>query len=106
MYFKLGVENSTVYEDAQDGFDYKKGRYSLRNFKLNGKENELIIQQFKDGTYTTSYETIKMQLHGLPFTIESVLIDSEKVSLDDVKLLENNCIEVNKEFTTLQLLGS
>ncbi|AIZ42134.1 glycoside hydrolase family 31 protein [Cellulophaga baltica] len=106
VYFKLGVENSTVYEDAQDGFDYKKGRYSLRNFKLNGKENELIIQQFKDGTYTTSYETIKMQLHGLPFTIESVLIDSEKVSLDDVKLLENNCIEVNKEFTTLQLLGS
>ncbi|WP_158976313.1 glycoside hydrolase family 31 protein [Cellulophaga sp. L1A9] len=106
VYYKLGVENSTVYEDAQDGFDYKKGRYSLRNFKLNGKENELIIQQFKDGTFTTSYETIKMQLHGLPFTIKSVLIDSEKVSLDDVKLLENNCIEVNKEFTTLQLLGS
>ncbi|ADV50153.1 glycoside hydrolase family 31 protein [Cellulophaga sp. E16_2] len=106
VYFKLGVENSTVYEDAQDGFDYKKGRYSLRNFKLNGKENELIIQQFKDGSFITSYETIKMQLHGLPFTIEAVLIDSEKVSLDAVKLLENNCIEVPKEFTTLQLLGS
>ncbi|WP_165748034.1 glycoside hydrolase family 31 protein [Cellulophaga sp. Z1A5H] len=106
VYFKLGVENSTVYEDAQDGFDYKKGRYSLRNFKLNGKENELIIQQFKDGSFITSYETIKMQLHGLPFTIEAVLIDSEKVSLDAVKLSENNCIEVPKEFTTLQLLGS
>ena len=34
VYYKLGKESSEVYEDAGDGYDYKKGRYSLRNFKL------------------------------------------------------------------------
>lgn len=104
VYFKDGIENSTVYEDAQDGYDYKKGRYSLRNFKLNGKENELLIQQFKDGTFITSYNTFVIKLHGLPFTIKSVLVDSQKVSLDEIKLSANNTIEISKDFTTLQLL--
>lgn len=106
VYFKLGVENSTVYEDAQDGLDYKKGRYSLRNFKLNGKENELNIQQFKDGTFSTSYDTFKIKLHGMPFKIVTILIDYEKVSLNDVSLFNNSTLEVTKEFTTLQLLGN
>tara|TARA_R110000796_G_scaffold35017_3_gene90213 strand:+ start:197106 stop:199505 length:2400 start_codon:yes stop_codon:yes gene_type:complete len=106
VYFKLGIENSTVYEDDQDGYDYKKGRYSLRNFKLNGKEKELIIQQFKDGTFVTSYETFKIRLHGLPYKIASIMVDNENVSLQDVKLSGNNTIEVSKEFTTLQLLGN
>tara|TARA_R110000868_G_scaffold45958_2_gene152171 strand:- start:986 stop:3385 length:2400 start_codon:yes stop_codon:yes gene_type:complete len=106
IYYKLGIENSTVYEDAQDGYDYKKGKYSLRNFKLNGKEKELIIQQFKDGTYITSYDTFKIKIHGLPFKLMSIMVDSEKVSLQDVKLSGNNTIEVTKEFTTLQLLGN
>ncbi len=104
IYFKIGFENSTVYEDAQDGYDYKKGRYSLCNFKLNGKKNELLIQQFKDGTFATSYNTFKIKIHGLPFKITSILIDSEKISLQDVKLSSNHTMEVPKEFTTLQLL--
>lgn len=106
VYFKLGIENSTVYEDAQDGFDYKKGRFSLRNFKLHGKENELIIQQFKDGTFATTYETFKIKLHGLPFKIVTVIIDNEKVSLTDVMFTGNNTLEVTKEFTTLQIIGN
>ncbi|MGY8916281.1 MAG: glycoside hydrolase family 31 protein, partial [Flavobacteriales bacterium] len=70
VYFKKGIEDSTVYEDGQDGFDYKKGRYSVRNFKLRGKDDQLIIQQFKDGTFITSYDTIKLKFHGLPFKIK------------------------------------
>ena len=44
VYYKEGKERSTLYEDAHDGYDYKKGRYSYRTFKLTGKPNELIIQ--------------------------------------------------------------
>ena len=60
IYYKSGIENSVIYEDAQDGYDYKKGKYSLRNFKLTGKENELIIQQFKSGRYVTDYEKMNI----------------------------------------------
>jgi alpha-glucosidase len=106
VYYKLGIENSTVYEDAQDGFDYKKGRYSLRNFKLNGKQKELIIQQFKDGTFITPYDKFEIKIHGLPFEITSIMVDNEKVTLEDVKLAEYNTVKVSKGFTTLQLLGN
>jgi alpha-glucosidase len=27
-----------MYEDAQDGYDYKKGRYSFLTFQVTGKE--------------------------------------------------------------------
>jgi alpha-glucosidase len=106
VYFKFGVENSTVYEDGEDGYDYKKGRYSLRNFKLRGKEDQLVIQQFKDGSYITSYETIKLKLHGLPFQIKKIQVDHEMVTLEDAKLNGNNIIEINKDFTELNLTAN
>ncbi|MEA1784943.1 glycoside hydrolase family 31 protein [Arenibacter sp. GZD96] len=105
VYFKIGIENSSVYEDSQDGYDYKKGLYSLRNFKLRGKENELILQQFKDGSFITSYKKFKLRLHGLPFKIKYIEVDNEKVSFSEVKLNGSNIIEVNKDFTELHITG-
>ena len=106
VYFKNGVETSTVYEDGQDGYDYKKGSYSLRNFNLKGKANELLIQQFKDGSFITSYTTLKMNLHGLPFKIKKIQIDNEFVDLKDVKLNGNNNIHISKDFTLLHIIGA
>ncbi|WP_350291439.1 glycoside hydrolase family 31 protein [uncultured Croceitalea sp.] len=103
VYFKDGVETSTVYEDQQDGYDYKKGRYSLRNFRLKGKIDGMSIQQFKDGSYITEYETIKLHFHGLPFKIKTIEIDNEKVDAASVKLNGNNSIEVSKDFTSLYI---
>ena len=105
VYYKEGTENSQVYEDQQEGYDYKKGRFSLRRFKLTGKKNELIIQQFKDGNYITPYKNFKMSFHGLPFKIDSVELDNEEVNLDDIKLNGNNSIEVSKDFTELHIFG-
>ncbi|MDO6518927.1 glycoside hydrolase family 31 protein [Zobellia uliginosa] len=103
VYFAEGAENSTVYEDAGDGYAYENGKYSLRNFKLLGKANELTIQQFKDGAFITSYETFKIKLHGLPFKIGEVQIDNEKVAIEDVMPNGGNIIIVNKDFTQLRL---
>ena len=105
VYFKLGVENSSVYEDAHDGYDYTKGNYSLRNFKLNGKKNELIIQQFKNGAFITSYSSFKINLIDLPFAIKEVEIDNEIVPLKDLIKNGNNAIQVTKEFTVLHIIG-
>ena len=105
VYYKEGIERSSVYEDQQDGYDYKKGRYSLRKFRLRGKENELIIQQFKDGNFITSYEKIKMTFHGLPFKIGTIELDNEIVDLGEVKLNGDSSIEVSKDFTELHIFG-
>jgi alpha-glucosidase len=105
VYYLEGTEQSTVYEDAQDGYDYKKGEYSLRNFKLTGRGRELIIQQFKDGTYTTPYETLQVNFIGLPFRISRVQVDNQRVPLKEVRLNGDNTIEVHKNFSSLVISG-
>ncbi len=103
VYFKKGKEVSEVYEDAQDGYDYKKGRYSLRNFTQVGKKHSLVIQQFKSGKYTTTYDTFKINIHGLPFTIKSIQVDNEEI---DIKMSNGDVtLEVTKEFRELHIIG-
>ncbi|MDH3321508.1 MAG: glycoside hydrolase family 31 protein [Flavobacteriaceae bacterium] len=105
VYFKKGKEKSQLYEDSQDGYDYKKGRYSLRNFRVVGKKNELIIQQHQSGKFITSYETFKINFHGLPFDVSKVKIDKEEIAFADVKVNGGNSIIVSKEFTELHIIG-
>ena len=105
VYYTEGKENSQVYEDATDGYDYIKGRYSLRDFKLSGKKNQLIIQQHKSGKFTTTYKTFKIKLHGLPFKISKVEVDNVVIPLKDLKLNGNNTLTLNKEFTELHIIG-
>ncbi|WP_024770199.1 glycoside hydrolase family 31 protein [Aquimarina macrocephali] len=106
-YYKLGNrEVSKVYEDAQDGYDYAKGRYSLRSFSFTGKENEVIIQQHKDGSYITEYETMQIELIGLPFKINEIEIDNVVVSFESVHFdTENNVLIVPKSFTELHIIA-
>ncbi len=103
VFFKLGKEKSQVYEDAEDGFDYKKGRFSLRNFNLLGKEDSLTIQQYKSGKYITPYETFEINLIGLPFEIEKVEVDNVKIDLNIH--LKENVLVISKEFTELHIIG-
>jgi len=103
-FYKLGKEKSQVFEDAYDGYDYKKGRYSLRNFKFIGKENSITIHQFKSGKFITSYENFEINLIGLPFEIEKVEFDNEEIDITTIDL-NNPILVVSKEFTDLHIIG-
>jgi alpha-glucosidase len=105
LYYKEGKEKSVVYEDAQDGYDYKKGRYSFLSFQVTGKETELNIQLHKEGKYDTLYSKYKINLIGLPFKVKSIEIDNEEVSFDDLAFEINNYLIVNKEFSILHISG-
>jgi len=105
LYYKNGKEKSAVYEDAQDGYDYKKGRYSFLSFRTIGKEKELIIQLHKEGKYDTPYSKFKINLIGLPFKVTEIEIDNEKVEFDSERYEENNFLIVDKEFTELHIIG-
>ncbi|MDF4222471.1 glycoside hydrolase family 31 protein [Maribacter sp. M208] len=106
VYYKEGTETSEVYEDAANGYDYKKGRYSLSNYKLTGKDNSLTIQLFKDGTFETEYEKMRLNFHGLPFKIDKVMIDNEEVLLHTIATNESNDLLLDKNFTLLHLSGN
>ena len=106
VYYTIGKEESFVYEDAADGYDYKKGRFSLRNLNFKGKENEIIISQYKDGKYSTEYETLRFNFIGLPFKINYVEVDNVKVSLKDLKYdQKTETLYVDKNFVELHIVG-
>ncbi|WP_316632519.1 glycoside hydrolase family 31 protein [uncultured Flavobacterium sp.] len=105
LYFKNGKEKSVVYEDAQDGYDYKKGRYSFLSFTAVGKEKELIVQLHKEGKYDTPYSKYKINLIGLPFKVVEIEIDNEIVAFDKIAFDENHFLIVDKEFTELHITG-
>lgn len=104
IYFKKGKEKSQLYEDSQDGYDYIKGRFSLRNFTLIGKDKSLTIQQFKAGKFTTGYSTFEMKFVHLPFKIKEVEIDGEKYNFKKFRKAENVII-FPKEFSVIELIG-
>ncbi|HEY1193079.1 glycoside hydrolase family 31 protein [Flavobacterium sp.] len=105
VYYKNGKEQSAVYEDAQDGYDYKKGRYSYLSLRNIGKEKELIIQLHKEGKYTTPYTKYKINLIGLPFKVAEIEIDNEKIEFDKINFEQNNFLIVDKEFSELHIIG-
>jgi alpha-glucosidase len=105
LYFKHGKEKSVVYEDAQDGYDYKKGRYSFLSFRTIGKEKELIVQLHKEGKFDTPYTKYKINFIGLPFKITEIEIDNEKITFDIDALSENKFLIVDKEFNELHITG-
>ncbi|WP_281233366.1 glycoside hydrolase family 31 protein [Flavobacterium gelatinilyticum] len=105
VYYKNGKEKSAVYEDAQDGYDYKKGRYSYLSLRTIGKEKELIIQLHKEGKYDTPYSKYKINLIGLPFKVSEIEIDNEKIDFDKINFEVNNFLLVDKEFNELHIIG-
>lgn len=106
VYYKNGKETSVVYEDAQDGYDYTKGRFSLRTFKMTGKEKELILTQHKEGKFITPYTKFKINLLALPFKVESVQIDNEDILVLDLNLDIDNILTINKDFSEIHVKGN
>ena len=104
VYFAEETLMSQVYEDANDGYDYKKGRYSLRSFKLTGKKTDLTIQQHKSGTFETEYEVIKLNLIGLPFTIKKIKVDNVSYDLNNLDK-NDKYLKLPKSFSVVHLIG-
>jgi alpha-glucosidase len=106
VYYKAGKESSKLYDDAHDGYDYKKGRFSLRTFKVTGKKKELIIQQHKSGEFNADYNNFNMVFHNLPFAITSIQIDNVAIKLENTNTTKTQAITIDKEFTELHLFGN
>ncbi len=103
VYYKKGEEQSQLFDDAYDGYDYRKGKYSLRTFKLIGRENELIIHHHKSGKYETKYSSFKLCFHGLPFKISKIQIDNKEVKFEDIHFNGEKSLVINKNFGELHL---
>lgn len=105
IYYKEGKEQSQLYDDAHDGLDYKKGRYTLRTFKVTGKKNQFILQQHKEGKFDAQYEQFTLVFYNLPFEIKTIEIDNVKMPIHHLVCDGASSITVDKQFTELHLFG-
>ncbi|MDP4686776.1 MAG: glycoside hydrolase family 31 protein [Salibacteraceae bacterium] len=74
-YYSAHKVKSQFYEDAGDGYDYKKGISNHKTFTQVGMENSVVIRQSITGKFSPSYSTYHLQLIGLPFEPRKVFID-------------------------------
>lgn len=81
VYYKNGTENSVLYEDAGDGYEYMHGGYKVKTFILQGSTHQLQITQVEKGNFTADYTTYRLVVHGLPFQPTACRVDGKPVSL-------------------------
>ncbi len=81
VYYGAGIEESKLYEDAGDGYDYKNGNYQLLTFQTEGSANSFKITTQKEGTFKPPYSTRKLYFYGIPFLNPTCTIDGKVVPL-------------------------
>lgn len=79
LYYTKGENESELYEDKGDGYDYEQNnQYCVKSFTLKGAEKETILQQNKEGHYKAEYADYELVFHGFPEKVSSVKVDGKK----------------------------
>ena len=104
VYYAEGKVRSQLYEDSGDGYEYKKGEFSLKSFTQIGNHEHITLRQHTDGKFETEYKEYEILFHGLNFEPKRVLIDDEP-SNHSVEKLEGNVwkLTIDKRFEVLKL---
>lgn len=104
VYHKIGKEDSLLYDDDGDGYDYTKGNYSLRTFNLIGSTEDLVIRQHKSGKFTTGYSRFSLRLIGIPFAVSKITIDKKDIPMDRYNAEEGTLL-IDKDFSEIHVVG-
>ncbi len=84
VYHKNGVHQSSLFEDAGDGYGYQNGECLVKKFATVGTTQSLNLQQTISGKFTPTYDTCKIVLHGLPFEVTLTEIDDQALPLSEI----------------------
>jgi alpha-glucosidase len=98
-YYKNGTEDSQLYWDEGDGYNYEQGRYILHNFRLKGTARSLSITQEREGLMEPEYKTFRLVLHGMLYRSRVCLVDGQETKIHFTPLTTE--VEVPWDFATL-----
>jgi alpha-glucosidase len=105
VYFSEEKTKSRIYADGGDGYDYKKGRFSLRTLEVLGRTDSLVINQHKEGDYDAEYQKFKLVMHNLPFEVKSIYIDDKRYDATVTKVGNTYELVVDKNFSQFHITG-
>jgi len=89
-----GTNESQLYEDAGEGYDYNQDKYSLRTFATR-------IKQVQKGDYATDYGVIKLEIVGMSGAVKSCIVDGKAADFKS-----NNgkiTLKIKAKFKTLEV---
>ncbi len=105
VYFSEEKSKSRIYADGGDGYDYKKGRFSLRTLEVIGHSDSMVINQHKEGDYDAEYQKFKLVMHNLPFEVKSIYIDDKRYDATVTKVGNTYELVVDKNFSQFHITG-
>jgi alpha-glucosidase len=104
VYYTSGREENFLYEDRGDGYDYKRGYFNEKVFKVDVQSEQVRILQHRSGEYQPSYDSYKIILHGLPFTPSSITVDETESNFEHLLTEEGKpYIIVSERFKEIKL---
>ena len=96
IHYTTGQEQSDLYEDDRESFDYENDAFRLSVFTLNGESKQVSITQSFTGSYQPEIKAYILELIGFPFKVNQLIVDGETQAVADV-------IRVKADFGKLAL---
>ncbi|MDQ3497128.1 MAG: DUF5110 domain-containing protein, partial [Actinomycetota bacterium] len=82
VYPARGTGESTLYEDAGNGFGYERGEYARRRISCESSDSSIIIHiSEREGSFVPKRGEIRLELRCIT-AAQSVLIDGEERGLE------------------------
>ncbi len=83
VYYGTQVSESRLYEDQGERFTHNEGDYRLTTFQIKSNPQEKTVRLIADreGRFTPKYDTVKINLIGLPFEPKFIAVDGQPVAL-------------------------
>lgn len=81
VYYGDSESSSLLYEDAEEGYDYREDDYRLTEFRMipDVSKQELTVSVDRRGNYVPAYSKVKIHIIGLPFEGLELWVDGKKV---------------------------
>jgi alpha-glucosidase len=80
LYPSEGADDSTLYEDAGDGFGYESGEYARRNISCEESREHITVRiGEREGSFVPEREELRLELRGFGSAPESVAVNGESV---------------------------
>src|SRR5918992_3519058 len=80
LYPSEGADDSTLYEDAGDGFRYESGEYARRNISCEESRGHITVRiGEREGSFVPEREELRLELRGFGSAPESVAVNGESV---------------------------
>ena len=105
VYFAEGQHQSMLYEDAGDGFEFKEGQYSKKEYTLTADQESVVLTKEREGNYRDTYLHCSLLFYGLPFTPQEVEVDGQASKAEERLLGEEKVyvIKVSNRFKKVRL---